>query len=270
MNNPYELLEAIDKKGREKDNELYEKVYKDFVEETGKKYRYIKEQTYGEIVRNLKYDYIYESEYINIFFNILEKYNYHFEQEILDAIFDIVHENNPNNKNRIIKKYIKSPIIDDISIEDKGIIKIYSKFGEFNYILADYYFATNNAICNYMDNHELRNRCHDNSYFLSYILKNDYTISSTCRAYFEGRYHHSYTYDESNNLIIDLCRKSLLKKEDYDRLYDTKEIIRIPNKKMEKTLRKINDEFGAYDLCNVLRIALYYESLDKEKKYIKK
>ena len=268
---PYELLESIDKKGKNLDDELYKKVYDEFCEKTKIQFNKKGFNTYGDIVRDIKDNYVYTSEYTDLFFDILKKYNYNLEHEITDAIFDIVYSKNSYEQNNTIKKYMFSPIIKDISIENKGKINIYSTFGDFEYILADYYFKGNKQIHNYLKTHQLRNRCHDNTYFLSKTLKDSYTIVSLCKAYFQGMYHHSYTYDKETGLIIDLCRKSLIKKDDFDKLYKPKEIIRLKNKNINNILEVVDRNLPYNDLCQILRIGLYYEinNKDKEKKYIK-
>ena len=259
---PYDILEEIDEKGREENEQIYKKVYDEFIETTGENYR-LYYNKYSDRVREIKDNYIYTSKYNKLFFELLEKYNYHMEQEILDAIFDIVYEK--RNKDKIIKKYILSPVINDISLEERGKIKIYSTFGDFNYILAEEYFKDNKLISNYMKKNQLRNRCHDNTYFLSRVLKEYYTIASLCKSYFTGYFHHSYTYDNKNNYIIDLCRKSLIDKKEFDRLYEPKEIIRIKNSDVEKKIEFINRKTNMYDICEILKIALYEESNNKKK-----
>lgn len=262
---PYELLIETEEKGREENELIYKKVYEELMNIINIQFRtnYTK---YADIVRDIKDRYIYTSKYNELFFNILEKYNYHMEHEILDALYDIVHEDNNKNKSKIIKKYLLSPIINDISLEDNSTIKIYSTLGDYNFILANKYFKDNKKIIKLLNNGIIKNRCHDNTLFLSSIFKDYYSITSKCRSYFTGRYYHSYTYDEESDLIIDLCRKSLIKKEDFDRLYEPIEISKTKNSKVLSEIKKIDKEIYLYDICMILRIALYNECKEKEKK----
>lgn len=214
-------------------------------------------------VLKLKDAFIYTSDYVQLFFEILEKYNYNMKEEIKDALFNLCHLENPNKNKDIIKKLLNSPIIDDISFNGKNEFSIVSEqYGTLVVELASYYFKNNKQMNNYIKNKQLPNKCHNHAYFMSEVFNNYYAITSLCRYFFKGNYYHSYTFDKERNSIIDLCYNSIIDKESYYKIFEPKNLSVILNSDVEKELELTNKKTDQYIYrCPLVKIALYKQYL---------
>jgi len=162
-----------------------------------------------------------------------------------------------NNKELI--QSLLSPIINNISFDGKDTFKIYSNdCGNFSFGLAANYFQNNPEILKYMEENQLNNYCHQHTEKLAKIYPQYVSITSLCHNYFVDGFYHSYTYNPDDKKIIDLCKKIVMDKEEYDCLQGAKEISFIPNSEIKKayrqTLRKTIQPKRRY---MIFKIALY-------------
>lgn len=206
---------------------------------------------------------VYNSNYVDLFFNLLLKYNYNMKYEIIDAMFELGHLHHPNDNKETISKYLKSPAIDDISYDGKGTYTIYSeKYGNFIFTLASYYYINNDIIIDYILKEHLPHRCHEHTYFMSKILGDAFAVTSLCSDMFPGKYYHSYTYDLDDNNIIDLCYNAVINKDLYYRIFSPEEVSITLNRKVNKELQIVdNKTMQPSGICQILKIALYKQYL---------
>lgn len=206
----------------------------------------------------------YKHEYIDILFKILNKYNYNMTYEIKNAIFYLGNLKEPNKNKIVIKKLLDSPIIQDISFNGESKYTILSdKYGRFEFELAKHYFQRNTKISKYIENNILSNHCHENAFFLSSVLQKYYSITSLCSCWFKGDYYHSYTYNQYDGTIIDLCNNSIIDKNQYYKLFEPSELSIILNSNVwnEYIITKCKTE-QPIRRCKLLQIALYKQYLN--------
>jgi len=251
----------------EKDNfdeKMYDLILYEFLDSIGVDFIWDNLTTSGEIVRDLKYEFVYTSEYNELFFEILAKYNYNMKYEIKDAMYYLGHLKNPSVNAELIKRLLGSTIIKDISFNGRNIFTISTEqYGDFVFELAAYYFRGNQKMANYIKKNQLPRRCHTHAYFMSKVFVDFYAITSLCQSYFGNSYHHSYTFDSNRDVIIDLCYNAVVDEGQYYNLFQPQDISVILNSKVAEELAltelKTNQE---QDRCELLKIALYKQYLD--------
>ncbi len=245
------------------ENEIFERFLDEFEDAIKYKLKYSNCDTSEMKFLNLKYQYIYSSNCCKLFFDILSKYDYNMRCELKDTIYGLSHLKYPLFNKKYIDKYLNSPVIQNISYNGRNKFTIYSDmFGKFSFKLASSYLKNNKEITNYIKTGHIDNRCHHNTYFISKVMPDYYSITSLCFRYFRGYFHHSYTYNLDSNEIIDLCYNIIMDKDQYDRLFLPNEISIIQNRMIEEQLSIVDDESNEYcDKCELLRIALYKEYL---------
>lgn len=141
---------------------------------------------------------------------------------------------NPNQNKEVIKDFLLTPLIDDISFNGKDTFTIISeKLGNLTFRLANKYFQNNPKIVDYIKKEELETYCHKHTEFLAETLPEFYSITSLCDYYFKGSFYHSYSYNKQENVAIDLCCNAVLNIGDLNHFYGAKEIMRIPNKELD-------------------------------------
>jgi len=258
------ILQITHTKNIELNDKIFDIVLQEFLNRINTNINFNNCSTPTDKVLTLKEQYIYTSNYVKLFFEIIQKYNYNTKQEIKDAIFNLCHLKNPNKNKDIIKELLNSPIIDDISFNGKNEFVISSEqYGKFVVELASYYFKNNKKMSKYMKNNQLPNKCHNHAYFMSEVFNNFYAITSLCRYYFKGNYYHSYTYDKEKNSIIDLCYNSIIDKESYYKIFEPKDISVILNSNVSKELELTNKKTDQYPFrCPLMKIALYKQYLN--------
>lgn len=246
-------------------SEIFDLVLKEFVSQVEIPLSLEKYDNPEEKVENLKLLYIYMSEYIDLFFEILKKKNYNMKDEIKKAAWWLMNLPDYNENKELIEKLLHSPVIQDVSFGKDHKFRIYSEeFGEFVFQPAIYYFADNNSVLRYIKNNRMSQNCHNNTYFLSKLFENFYSITSLCTRQFLNCYHHSYTYNPYDDTIIDLSYKAVYEKNSFYNIFEPIEISRILNSEVEKEL-----EFAILNTeqperrCELLKIALYKEYLQK-------
>ena len=211
---------------------------------------------------NLEKSFVYGSEYIELFFSLLKKYGYNSKQEIIGAIGTLGRLSDPADNGKAIKKLLNSPFIDDISYSN-GIFTITSsQYGVITIDLASHYFRKNREIKNYILNNPLPNRCHNHTLFLRAVMPANTVITSLCSSYFKGGYYHSYTFDEKEGTIIDLCSNAVIPKETYDFIFEPEEISVVLNSNISRELKITNQNTDQpLERFALLKIALYKQLL---------
>lgn len=245
-------------------NREFKSILNEFTKIVNGDFHFVDCPTEGEKVIGLKNQFVYSSSFVNEFFEILRKHNYNMKQEIIDAMFALGQLADPNKNGDIIKRFLASPIIQDISFDGRGTYTIISEqYGEFIYRLASYVYKRNEKISEYIKINRLPNHCHNHAYFLAGVLRECYAITSLCASYFKQTYYHSYTWDKESNQITDLCCNGVMDKDMYYRLYDPQELSVVPNGNVWVELmheaRKTDQPDERWAL---LRIALYKQYLD--------
>jgi len=262
------ILYEIEIKSERENEEIFRKVLDEFYSVTNTKhiYKILLRKSYSNIDEflKLKNKYIYNSKDINEFFSILTRYNYKYTHEYIDLIYDLAHLQNPNRNLKVIKKYLNSPVIDDVSFNGKDCFTIItSLIGKLEFILASKYYANNENISEYISFNNLVNRCHDNTLFMAQFFEDYYSITSLCPNYFSGFYHHSYTLNSEESLITDLGFNIVMDKTIYYKLFESKDVSVILNKNILKELEITNTKTNQqYNRCTLLKIALYKEYLN--------
>ena len=247
----------------ERNNEIYDLVLNEFLNSSKKRFIFDENITSADKVRRLKNQYIYTSKDIKIFFNILAKYHYNMKEEIIDAMRNLGYLYDPTKNKKLIKKLLNSPVIQDISFNGKNKFTIFStQYGIIEFELASSYFKNSPSMTNYMKTNSLPNRCHNHTYFMAHIFPELYSITSQCRYYFKGFYYHSYTYNQTESAIIDLCYNSIIDKNQYYNIFEPQNISVILNSNVDKELDIINSKTNPEsNIYHLLKIALYKEYL---------
>lgn len=266
MDKCFKILKEGELKSRKRNERISRIVLNEFLNVSNELFEFYNCSSATEKVISLK-DYIYTSNELECFFDILRKYNYNMKQEIYDAIKELGLLKTPQKNKDTIKKLLYSPVIDDISFNGKDEFKIFSeKYGSISFKLASEYFKTNLDILFYINQNDLMRYCHAHTYFLSRKLPNNYSITSLLDYYFEGKYYHSYTYDIDTNIIIDLCRNCIINKDQYDNMFSPKVVATTLNNKVDEEISIINKKLSGTkteSMVNliILKIALYKQYL---------
>ena len=258
MDNCDDIFNLYETEGKENADGIFEIILQEFLSVTRRNINFSDCETATEKVKALKRQ-IYSSGNARLFFELLTKYGYNMKREIVDAMFALGHLENPNKNKEIIKKILKSPVIQDINFNGKNKFIISSEqYGDFVFQLASYYFRKNKKMSDYIASNVLPCRCHDHAYFMSQIFDDFYAITSLCRLYFENLYYHSYTFDERRNMIIDLCYNAIVDRDSYYNIFEPQDISAILNSEVQKELFLANQEkIQPVKRCPLLKIALY-------------
>lgn len=265
-----QIFEQYEVKNLQLNNEIFSIVLEEFLKEVDLEFLFASDMSAAEKVIGLKEQYIYSSkcEYRSLFFSILEKYHYNMKEEIKEAMFHLGTLQNFEKNSQLIRKLLGSPVLQDISFNGKDEFTIFSQqYGKFKFKLASSYFKKAELLVQYIKSSELARNCHHHTYFMTTVFPNFYSITSLCQAYFIGSYYHSYSYDQDNELIIDLCSNSVIAKESYDALFAPEVISKILNRDVPVELVKASSfTKQPIDRNELLKIALYkqYLSLYKE------
>lgn len=211
-------------------------------------------------IEALKFLYVYTSKHLDLFFNILKTYNYSMKTEISGAILILSQLVDFDKNKNAIKKLLKSPFIQDISFDKNHRFTIYSEeYGKFIFQIASYYFRNNPDMKLYMQNNQLHHLCHQHTYYISQLFESFYSITAFCEAGISGdTFLHSYTYNEKENIIIDLSHNAIFDTETFYSIYTPMEISRTLNKNIDKELKiTLENTVQPEDICELFSIALY-------------
>lgn len=261
-----QILDENELKYHKINDEIFKEVLTEFFEKVDASYELRSDMAYTDKFLVLLNEYIYHSNYIVPFYEILKKYHYNMKQEIKDAIFELGNLRKTSRNSKLIKKLLNSPVIQDISLKERKKYEIYSeKYGTFSFELASKYFRKNSELKDYISSTVLAQECHSHAYYMSKIFKDYYAITSLCRYYFKGNYYHSYTYDKDSNLIFDLCSNAVFIKDEFDDLFETNEILVVKNKDLEEQLSIADfNSIQPESRRKLLRLALFKQSLNLE------
>lgn len=261
-----QILDENELKYHKINDEIFKEVLTEFFEKVDASYELKSDMDYTDKFLVLLNEYIYHSNYIVPFYEILNKYHYNMKQEIKDAIFELGNLRKTSRNSKLIKKLLNSPVIQDISLKERKKYEIYSeKYGTFSFELASKYFRKNSELKDYISSTVLPQECHSHAYYMSKIFKDYYAITSLCRYYFKGNYYHSYTYDKDSNLIFDLCSNAVFIKDEFDDLFETNEILVVKNKDLEEQLSIADfNSIQPESRRKLLRLALLKQSLNLE------
>lgn len=259
-----EILDKVHKDDNQRNASIFGSVLCEFLSISDIDFNFVNCDGNLEKVLGLKDQYVYGSNYVSEFFDILKKHNYNMRQELKDAMRRLGNLEDQNKNSKLIKELLSSPVIDDISFDGKDEFSILSEqYGEFDFKLASEVFATNDKITHYIRANVLPRHCHNHAYFLSSVFDDYYAITALCRQYFGGEYYHSYTYDKKDNMIIDLCSNCIMDKESYYEMFEPHDISVVLNSEVEEELRLTNLKSNQpFYRLEVLRIALYKQYLD--------
>lgn len=262
-----DILRETEKIGEYENGLIAERIISEFLELIDEKIEFENSDDHPVTkLINLEKKFVYKSEYIELFFELLAKYGYNTKQEIIGAISSLGNLSNPANNSRTIRNLLNSPFIDDISYDGKGLFRITSnRYGITSVNLASHHFRKNDSIRNYVLNNPLPNRCHNHTLFLRAVMPAYTAVTSLCSSYFKGQYYHSYSIDENGEFVIDLCSNAVIDKETYDFIFETEEISKILNSdittELKITGKNTNQPVERFAL---LKIALYKQLLTME------
>lgn len=213
-------------------------------------------------VLSLKEQYIYSSSHIDLFFSILKKHGYYMQQEIKDAICTIASLEDIFRNNECIKERLKSPYIDDITINlDKKVTIDSDQFGRIEFYQASEYFKNNKDVNYYMKNNPMRSHCHHHTFFFSTLFEDNFAITAQCPYYFYGKYYHSFTYNKEEDKIIDLCSNAVIDKNSYYKIWQPNEITSIKNFDVKEILELVNSlSDQPENRCHLLKVALFCQA----------
>ncbi|MCH5167293.1 MAG: hypothetical protein J1F35_05305 [Erysipelotrichales bacterium] len=252
-----DLLAYYDEHFKLVDKELFRIVINEFLDIIGEKINF-ENDDYITLATSIKRYFFYESEYVELWFDLLKKHNYSMKSEIKDIIDQLTSLPFPNLNKRLIKKLLKSPVVDDISYNGKGGFTIISpQYGEIKLMHTKEVFKDIKQVKKYMKDN-ITNCCHDNTYYLSGGFLNMYSITSLANHYFNHPFYHSYTYDKEIDCVIDLSLKCAMEKKTYDLIIEPKEIIMIQNRDIPQILANVESKTEQPEKrCQLLKIALY-------------
>ncbi len=246
----------------EENSKIFDKFLNEFMSTIGINFTFAASDPQSKVL-DLKEQYIYTSKHCELFFQLLEKYGYNMIQEIKDAFFNLNRLENPADNSEMIRKFLNSPVIQDISFDNRGFTITSEQYGKFTSEMASYVFRKNKEVLRYIDKEAIPQECHTHTYCMSSLLDDFYAITSMCKRYFKGSYYHSYTYDSEENKIIDLCSKMVMDKDMYYRLFQPQEVSVILNSNVDEELNQVKSKlewfYGRYPL---LKIALYKQYLE--------
>lgn len=215
----------------------------------------------------LKNEYIYTFGDCEFFFSLLKKYHYNMTNEIRDAIRSLGNLKDPSNNSEMIKKFLNSPIIQDISFngKDKYIIES-EQYGSFEFQQAKEHFRNNDTLIYYMEHNKILQRCHTNTRYIASIFPEFYSVTSLCGCYFEEKFYHSYSLNKETRQIIDLCINAVMEEDPYYRLYQPQELSVILNKRLEEEYCFVNclktTPTNPQKVAKLLKISLYKQYLN--------
>lgn len=263
-----DLLEYYEDYFKYLDQQLFKQCLEEFFDITGIKYQ-ADTDDYITLYINIKRYFIYESEYVKLWFDILKKHNYTMKSEMRDVINQLTSLRFPNFNKSLIKKLLNSPVVDDISYE-KGMFTIESsEYGSIKVMLAKYILQDVRSVMKYMKKYDLSKRCHDSTYFLSNKFLDFHSIVSLCNHYFNHPYYHSYPYDPETDTVFDLTLKAVFESDTFYKIFEPKEIINVKNEDIPEMLRVVESNTKQPERrCHLLKIALPHqlENLSDEEK----
>ncbi len=198
------------------------------------------------------------SQFFEGFHKILKKYGFN-DKTYLDYMIKKITKN-ANNMQAFAEGLVSAGVISDIYDMDNGSVNIESSLGNYNFFLANEYYAGIKKIVKYIEEGDLRCNCHANALFLLKSLGKGEAVTAKCSTMFDNLYYHSYYRYEG--MITDLNINCVMSEEDYNKIYNP-QIISVVN--IDNLEEKQNDVKSKClsTLNDLLEIAVYEEFLDK-------
>lgn len=193
------------------------------------------------------------------FYEILKKYRFNDKTYLDYAIKKIT--KNASDVERFINGLIDIGIVDEVNELEDNSITLKSYLGEYNFFLADEYYALNQDVVSYIQNGKLDRNCHVNTLFLLKCLRKGEAITAKCSLMFDSSFYHSYY--RCNGMVCDLNINCVMTEEEYNEIYDPKiiSVVNIENLEEKQNNVKINCRSTLEDL---LEIAVYEEILTEQ------
>lgn len=189
----------------------------------------------SNILIGIKNQFIYESDYCDYFFQLLNKQHYNKNSEIKDIIGELSSPCINVSPDNIILKYINSPYIDAVEKHSQGFKIKSEQLGNFSFELANRYFWQSIDIVQYINNSQLKNKCHSHVAFLTSQIPKLYSVTSFVENMYEGcSLYHSYCLDKDRNKVIDLNYNMVMDKDEYDQLFKCEEIFQIKGEQLSQ------------------------------------
>lgn len=256
-----EILETIEYKTIDANERIAKLVIAETLSKTNKHVA-LSGEYFIQKLNYLKKNYIYNSEHLESFFEIMERYGYNPKHEIINAVNRLGNLPNPKKNSELIHNLINSPYINDINYNGKGFDIFSSQFGTINFTLASYRYKHNKNMVRYIKENPLPGRCHNHTLFIRAIFPYYYAVTALCPAPFTGKYYHSFSYDSANHSIIDLCSNAVFSLNQYEKLFEPDVISIVLNSNISEELKitkkKTNQPLERQAL---LKIALYKQLL---------
>lgn len=218
-------------------------------------------------------DFGFKEEYQEYVLSLLKSNGYYMKMFIIDLIKLLGNASCKYEREEIVDKYLKLPMIYNIKFNDIDEYTIESVFGTYSFYLADKRIE-DNEVLDYLKKENRSNSCHENTVTLLTSYNDIYSITSLCKSYFTGGYYHSYSYIKEKDQVLDLCSNMLAKKRVFDDLYSPNEILFMRSDKIKRIRdKKIKTIRTTLECNDLLKYALYKQSQKlifkpKEKKRI--
>ncbi len=190
------------------------------------------EELFGNV-----YDYIFCEcpQYINIFFELLEKFGYNSLNEIC-TYMALIGNNDPLSLEVLFEILTQSPFVDKV-LFNNGLIVIESKLGTFEFIHAQEYFKDNEEILDYLFENDTTQNCHNCSLDILKKLRKGTLITVLVQAEFVGTCYHTVLQDEKGN-IVDIANKAVYTLDTFHKLYNGLTIVSMTD------IKDIDDEIS--------------------------
>jgi len=261
------ILENIEYKCINDNEEIAKIVIQETLKQIEKNIIFLEGDYYIQKLSKLKHRYIYSSEYLKDFFEILEKYNYNPKHEIIGAISKLGTLKDPKQNSELINNLINSPYIDDISFNGNGFEVFSPQYGKTEFTLATCRYKHNKDMINYIKNNPLPARCHNHTLFVRAVFPSYYAVTALCKAPFKGKYYHSFSYDSKNDVIVDLCSNAVMDKDEYGAIFNPDIVSIILNSNISQELKITKRKTSQpQERQALLKIALYKQLLTFEKR----
>ncbi len=192
------------------------------------------------------------------FHKILKKYGFN-DKTYLDYMIKKITKN-ARNAQAFGNGLISIGIISDIYDMDNGSVNIKSSLGNYNFFLANEYYAKSKKIVKYIEEGDLRCNCHANALFLLKCLKKGEAVTAKCSTMFNNLYYHSYYRYEG--MIVDLNINCVMSEEDYNKIYNPQIISVVNIDNLEEKQNNVKSKCKS-TLNDLLEIAVYEEFLNK-------
>lgn len=263
MNTKIDLDKICDKNEEENDKIQMEK-YKKVIDEYSKlcNVNFRKENKFAnndyEVFDSLFQLTVAQPQFFEEFHEILNKYGFNDKTYLEYAIKKIT--KNASNMEAFIEGLINVGLIDEVYDLENNSINIKSCLGEYNFFLANEYYAENQEIVSYIQNNELNRNCHVNTLFLLKCLRKGEAITAKCSIMFNSNFYHSYY--RCDGMIWDLNINCVMSEEYYNAIYNPKIISVVNIENLEDKQKNVKDNAKS-TLEDLLEIAVYEETLTK-------